>query len=155
MTFKIDTDIPIPAAGGRGPRTDYPFSDMKVGQSIFVPGMTVKKMSGQISYWKKQENMNFAIRAQAEEVLDEETGELVMTDGVRVWVKDPNDRSNRGRKAGAAKSTATAPATDATVPTEGSEAPATVGEVLNAPETPAKTGKKAAKATAAAESDDY
>ena len=155
MTFKIDTNIPIPAAGGRGPRTDYPFSNMTVGQSIFVPGMTVKKMSGQISYWKKQENMNFAIRAQAEEVLDAETGELTMTDGVRVWVKDPNDRSNRGRKAGASKAAAVATETAQELAQEPVEVETPTGEILNAePAATAKSAKKG-KTTAPAEADDY
>lgn len=110
MQFKIEDNIPLPNAGGRGPRLEYPFLDMKVGQSIFVPGVNVKKMSGQAGHWKKNHGMNFAIRATTEDVLDEETGEAVATEGVRVWVKDPTEKSNRGRKAAA---TETATETDA------------------------------------------
>ena len=116
MQFKIEDNIPMPTAGGRGPRQEYPFLDMKVDQSIFVPGVNVKKMSGQVGHWKKNHGMNFAIRATTEDVLDEETGEAVATDGVRVWVKDPTEKSNRGRKAAA---TETATETDADAEAEG------------------------------------
>ena len=98
MAFKIDDDIEIPSAGGRGPRIDYPFLQMKVGQSIFVPNMTAKKMSGQVGFWKKQHGMNFAIRASVEDYVDDDGEVIEKNEGVRVWVQDPSAKSNRGRK---------------------------------------------------------
>ena len=113
MAFKIDDDIEIPSAGGRGPRIDYPFLQMKVGQSIFVPNMTAKKMSGQVGFWKKQHGMNFAIRASVEDYVDDDGEVIEKNEGVRVWVHDPSAQSNRGRKpTTAAPAAEKAPAAD-------------------------------------------
>ena len=97
MKFQIQKNVPIPNAGGRAPRTEYPFEQMEVGDSFFVPGMTVKKMSGQVGYWKKTMGMNFAIRAVTEDYMNDD-GEVVSGDGVRVWREDPSKKTNRGRK---------------------------------------------------------
>lgn len=97
MEFKIETGIPLPASTSRGPRVDYPFSKMEPGQSIFVPGKTVKQMTGQLGFWKKQ-GMVFTLSATTADVLDAETGEMTQADGVRIWVRDPSEKSNRGRK---------------------------------------------------------
>lgn len=36
MTYAIRTDVPLPK-GQRGPRTKYPFAELGVGHSFFVP----------------------------------------------------------------------------------------------------------------------
>ena len=36
MSYAIRTDVPIPK-GQRGPRNKYPFSDLGVGHSFYVP----------------------------------------------------------------------------------------------------------------------
>ena len=95
--FKIEKNIPMPVTSGRGPTVDYPFLNMEVGDSIFVPGIDAKKASGQIGFWKKNHGMNFAIRAMQGEVVNDD-GEVETVDGVRIWVRDPSEKSNRGRK---------------------------------------------------------
>lgn len=138
MEFKIETGIPLPASTSRGPRVDYPFSKMEPGQSIFVPGKTVKQMTGQLGFWKKQ-GMVFTLSATTADVLDAETGEMTQADGVRIWVRDPSEKSNRGRK----------PAVKPTENTEGentegeADAPAEAAtENADAPEAGNTTGKK-------------
>ena len=114
--FQLDNDVPLPKSGGRAPNTQYPFAEMEIGQSFFVPDTNVKKMSGQVSYWKKDpHNMAFALRATTEQYLDDD-GDLVEGEGVRVWKIDPANRRGVGtptkpanRRGGA---TSTKPAAD-------------------------------------------
>lgn len=90
--FQLDNDVPLPKSGGRAPKTQYPFAEMEIGQSFFAPDTNVKKMSGQVSYWKKDpHNMAFALRAVTEEYMDD-NGDLVEGEGVRVWKIDPANR---------------------------------------------------------------
>lgn len=144
MEFKIETGIPLPASTSRGPRVDYPFSKMEPGQSIFVPGKTVKQMTGQLGFWKKQ-GMVFTLSATTADVLDAETGEMTQADGVRIWVRDPSEKSNRGRKP-AVKPTEN---TEGEAQTEGEGEAATENtegeaatENADAPEAGNTTGKK-------------
>lgn len=105
--FQLDNDVPLPKSGGRAPKTQYPFAEMEIGQSFFAPDTNVKKMSGQVSYWKKDpHNMAFALRAVTEEYLDD-NGDLVEGEGVRVWKIDPANR--RGGAAATKPETAPAP----------------------------------------------
>ena len=85
MQFQIRKNVPMPAAKGRGPRTNYPFLQMEIGDSIFVPGLTTKQMTGQLGFWKKSHNLNFAIEAGTEDRLNE-AGETVAVEGVTVWI---------------------------------------------------------------------
>ena len=90
--FQLDNDVPLPKSGGRAPKTQYPFAEMEIGQSFFAPDTNVKKMSGQVSYWKKDpHNMAFSLRATTEEYMDD-NGDLVEGEGVRVWKIDPANR---------------------------------------------------------------
>lgn len=115
MAFKIDKNIPVPS-NVRGPRAEFPFEEMELNDSIFVPGATVKKLSGQLSYYKNK-GMNFTLRAMKADVLDEETGDLRSdVDGVRIWKIDPALKSNQGRKKASAQSTAVASEEAATAP---------------------------------------
>lgn len=45
--IKVESGIPVPARTNRqgGRPSIYPFADLKVGESFFVPGKTVKTMS--------------------------------------------------------------------------------------------------------------
>ena len=94
--FQLDNDVPLPKSGGRAPKTQYPFAEMEIGQSFFAPDTNVKKMSGQVSYWKKDpHNMAFALRAVTEEYMDD-NGDLVEGKGVRVWKIDHANRRGAG-----------------------------------------------------------
>ena len=43
IEYAIEANIPMPVHGGRGSRVDHmPFRDMRVGDSIFVPGVEPK-----------------------------------------------------------------------------------------------------------------
>ena len=69
----IDDDIPLPAKGGGRPRS-FPFDEMTVGQSFFVPGR--RSISGQrLSRAKKRTGFSFAQRAVVENGVA----------GLRVW----------------------------------------------------------------------
>ena len=134
-TFKIEKNIPMPGNAGRGPTVDYPFLQMEIGDSIFVPGIDAKKASGQIGYWKKNHGLNFSVRAMTGVVLDSETGEETEVDGVRIWLRPAEEKSNRGRKPAAAKATA--------------EEAAEAAEEAAEEAAPAKPGKRGRKADAA------
>lgn len=142
MEFKIETGIPLPASTSRGPRVDYPFSKMEPGQSIFVPGKTVKQMTGQLGFWKKQ-GMVFTLSATTADVLDAETGEMTQADGVRIWVRDPSEKSNRGRKPAVkpTENTEGEAQTEGEAATENTEGEAAT-ENADAPEAGNTTGKK-------------
>lgn len=49
MNIKIDKDIPPPPLG-RAPATRYPFADLEVGDSFFIPGATPQSISGSTSW---------------------------------------------------------------------------------------------------------
>lgn len=133
--FKIEKNVPMPVTSGRGPTVDYPFLEMEVGDSIFVPGIDAKKASGQIGFWKKNHGMNFAIRAMQGEVVNED-GEVETVDGVRIWVRDPSEKSNRGRKP--ANAATTEPAGEAPE----AEAPDAEGETTAPSPKPTKGSMK-------------
>jgi hypothetical protein len=42
--IKIDKGIPAPV-GGIGPKRKYPFAEMEVGDSFFVPGISSREIS--------------------------------------------------------------------------------------------------------------
>lgn len=148
MEFQIRKNVPMPTAKGRGPRTSYPFLQMEIGDSIFVPGMTTKQMTGQLGFWKKTHGLNFAIAAGSEDRLNTE-GETVSVEGVTVWIKDPAEKSNRGRRAAVAAPAPFAPAPFAPAPV----APAPVADADapadgDAPAAETKKGKSKVKVEA-------
>ena len=134
--FQLDNDVPIPAAGGRIPKTQFPFQAMVIGQSFFAPDLTVKKMSGQTAYWKREHGMAFTIRAVTEEAMNE-AGELVETEGVRVWKIDPSERRGGGRQKAAEAAPAKPAATKTPTPA--------VPKKTTPPAKPAADKKPAAK----------
>lgn len=71
--IKVESGIPVPARtnrqGGRLPI--YPFADLKVGESFFVPGKTVKTMSHTASKAAKRLEIKLITRT--------------VEGGVRVW----------------------------------------------------------------------
>ena len=142
--FQLDNDVPLPKSGGRAPKTQYPFAEMEIGQSFFAPDTNVKKMSGQVSYWKKDpHNMAFSLRAVTEEYMDD-NGDLVEGEGVRVWKIDP---ANRRGGAGTSTKPETAPATTKAKPAA-DKAPAKPAGKPSAPL--GKNGKPLTGAAAAA-----
>ena len=52
MTFKIDENVPLPPQN-RGRKSKYPFYELEVGQSFFVPDEFKKKITGYIGYARK------------------------------------------------------------------------------------------------------
>jgi len=56
-------EIPIPASkrGGFG-QPKYPWSQLQIGQSFFVPGQTVKKFSGLASATARRMQVKFVVR---------------------------------------------------------------------------------------------
>ena len=146
--FQLDNDVPIPAAGGRIPKTQFPFQVMEIGQSFFAPGLTVKKMSGQTAYWKREHGMAFTIRAVTEEAMNE-AGELVETEGVRVWKIDPSERRGGGRQKAAEAAPATPAAPKKPTPAKSATKPATPAKAAK-PAPKADAAKKAVKKPAAA-----
>lgn len=49
MEFKIDKDVPMPEVTGT-----YPFAQMEVGDSFFVPGRTPKQMQNAAANHRKK-----------------------------------------------------------------------------------------------------
>lgn len=70
--YAIETNIPVPQIGGRGRKSSvYPFAQMNVGDSFFVPGITTTKITGTVFHHGKRLNMKFVTRT--------------VDGGVRVW----------------------------------------------------------------------
>lgn len=74
-TFKIVSNIPVPEdAGSRGRRSVYPFRQMKVGQSFFVPNDEVDSFNLRMaasSFAQRNKDFRFTVRKEEE--------------GYRVW----------------------------------------------------------------------
>lgn len=71
MNFQIEKGIDLPAKRiSRGSK--YPFADMSVGDSFYVPGIKPSTMSNTASrFAKEHEGFKFSVRAEGE--------------GARVW----------------------------------------------------------------------
>jgi hypothetical protein len=69
--FKITDDIPVPGLKGK---EKYPWSQMKIGQSIFIPGDSYR--AGQAAKkWGKERGVTFIARLLVENGVK----------GLRVW----------------------------------------------------------------------
>lgn len=67
VVFKIETGIPIPATGLK-----YPFKDMKIGDSFFVPNKAISgARTSRCNFSKKHKEYKFITRNE--------------NDGIRVW----------------------------------------------------------------------
>jgi hypothetical protein len=72
MSFEIEDDHPIPAAGqGSGRKEKYPWSQMDVGQSFFVENGEVRKIAGAACHSGRRNGKKFVVR--------------VVDGGVRAW----------------------------------------------------------------------
>ncbi len=67
--FNIDKDVPLPVPAGRTAK--YPWAQMQVGDSFFIPGMTMKNFGGTAYTAGKKLGHKYVVRAQ--------------DDGLRVW----------------------------------------------------------------------
>jgi hypothetical protein len=68
--FRIERGVPIPAR--RNPRGSmYPFAEMEIGDSFFVPDGTTKTISAAAQYFTKNLGRRFTVRT--------------IDSGVRVW----------------------------------------------------------------------
>lgn len=68
--FKVDKNIPPPTR-----KAKYPFAEMQVGDSFFVPDMTTRSLQNAASYYRKTLNYKFESKAR------EENG----VKGARIW----------------------------------------------------------------------
>jgi hypothetical protein len=73
--MKINREIPIPARTARGGFRKYPWSAMQPGDSFFVQGMTIFKISSQATHRAQKDGRKYTCRSVVE------NGES----GVRVW----------------------------------------------------------------------
>jgi hypothetical protein len=72
MEFQIEKGVPLPPlAVVSGRPTKYPWTEMAVGDSFFVPGQSSVKFSGNITSAKKMTGFKFTTRT--------------VDGGVRVW----------------------------------------------------------------------
>lgn len=67
--IEIETGVPLPHKGRW--RALYPWRDMIIGDSFFVPGKTPKTMTGSAAHARKQLGFKFTLRS--------------VDGGVRVW----------------------------------------------------------------------
>lgn len=73
MQFKIDDNIPIPPkTSGNGAKRKYPFDDLAVGQSCFVPA---KKSAAITAVFRTYKPKKFTVRTVTESGVT----------GARVW----------------------------------------------------------------------
>lgn len=66
--FKIESGIPIPSKSGD---SRYPFREMKVGDSFFVPGKKAANLAGCLGYYRTRYKITLVTRT--------------VDGGVRVW----------------------------------------------------------------------
>ena len=72
--FQISNDVPIPANRAHG-NAKYPWRDMQVGSSFFIPGRTAGALAGAKSTAKKNTGFRFTTRTVTENGVN----------GCRVW----------------------------------------------------------------------
>jgi hypothetical protein len=91
LEIKIDKGVPLPE--DTRSRSNYPFADMEVGDSIFIPleeGDNAQRMKNRLSqatrtFGKKQDpEQHFIIRYRLEKI---GVGDRELS-GVRIWRKD-------------------------------------------------------------------
>ena len=75
LKFQIDDNIPLPKIEGRGARTIYPLTDLKIGQSFFVQNKKIGNFASTTQAAEKRSGMKFALRSVTENGVA----------GVRVW----------------------------------------------------------------------
>lgn len=66
--YKIDKGIPIQKFNSL---TKYPWAEMEVGDSFFVPGTRVTRLNGSKAYWERKLSTKYITRTKE--------------GGVRVW----------------------------------------------------------------------
>ena len=72
----IDKGVPLPALkGGKGPVPLYPWREMDVGDSFFVPEAKTPRITGNAAGVAKRTGFKFSVRAVTENGVK----------GVRVW----------------------------------------------------------------------
>lgn len=72
--IKIDKGVPIPKAE-LGRNRKYPWDELQVGDSFFVPGKTRATFNGFASRFKKTHGIHFTLRTVTENDIK----------GVRIW----------------------------------------------------------------------
>jgi len=70
LAFKVEKNFPLPPTSGGG-IAKFPWNDMGVGDSFFVPGVAGGSLRSRASYLKKRGDGHFTVRA--------------VDGGIRVW----------------------------------------------------------------------
>lgn len=65
MSFKIDKSVPMPT-DTRGRKVAYPWADMEVGDSIFVPEDRIAATGKSAYVWGQQNGKRFSRRKRVE-----------------------------------------------------------------------------------------
>jgi len=68
--YEIEKNVPLQGTK-RGAPPKYPFGEMEVGDSFFVPGKTPKSIGASMANWARRYGVRFAARS--------------VDGGVRVW----------------------------------------------------------------------
>ena len=69
--YKIESGIPIPGGRRQAHNKKYPWNELDVGQSFFVPGVAANNFASQASRAGKTYGRRFVVRS--------------MDGGIRVW----------------------------------------------------------------------
>lgn len=81
--IKVESGVPMVKRTARGERGKYPFAQLDVGESFFVPSMTTHQFSGNLFYWNgKGDGKSFKAAGR------DDDGKPITKNGkhgVRVW----------------------------------------------------------------------
>ena len=75
--IKIDKEIPMPESRSTG-TSIYPFEDLEIGDSFFVPGKSRAQMDNACGHWRKKKGWKFTVERRTE-------NDVI---GARVWRKE-------------------------------------------------------------------
>lgn len=71
--YVIESDIPIPPPAG--PRHKYPFMELNIGESFFIPNVKAKQISGTAAQYARRNNVKLLVRTWTKDGVE----------GARVW----------------------------------------------------------------------
>lgn len=83
MTIKIDKGVKMPETSTR--ESMYPFEDMEIGDSFFVPEKNSNQLTNSASHWRKKKGWGFTARNVHEMGKHPDTGADLPIKGARIW----------------------------------------------------------------------
>ena len=84
MSIKIDKNVPIPKGTRVSPTVTYPFGEMEIGDSFFVPPF-LQQTTKQLIAKMRHEYRNFAKQQDPQPKFTAKISEENSVVGVRVW----------------------------------------------------------------------